>query len=47
VLAYESLAETCKRNGDKETAIRYFEKAAESEPQNPHWAFILDKLRAG
>jgi len=41
----ESLGETYKRNGDKKTAIGYFEKAAALEPGNQHWAYILQKLR--
>jgi D-alanyl-D-alanine-carboxypeptidase/D-alanyl-D-alanine-endopeptidase len=44
-LAYESLGETYKRNGNKKTAIQYFEKARELDPQNPHWAYILGKLK--
>jgi D-alanyl-D-alanine-carboxypeptidase/D-alanyl-D-alanine-endopeptidase len=44
-LAYESLGETYKRNNDKRTAIKYFEKAQELEPQNLHWIYILEKLK--
>jgi D-alanyl-D-alanine-carboxypeptidase/D-alanyl-D-alanine-endopeptidase len=44
-LAYESLGETFKRNNNKEKAIKCFERAFELDPQNPHWAYILDKLK--
>jgi tetratricopeptide (TPR) repeat protein len=44
-LVYESLAETHKRNKNKKTAIGYFEKAKELDPNNPHWTYMLDKLK--
>jgi D-alanyl-D-alanine-carboxypeptidase/D-alanyl-D-alanine-endopeptidase len=44
-LAYESLGETYRRNNNKEKAIKCFEKAFELDPQNPHWTYILNKLK--
>ena len=44
VLAIESLGETYKRNHNKKLAAKYFEKAKELDPQNPHWNYILKKL---
>jgi D-alanyl-D-alanine-carboxypeptidase/D-alanyl-D-alanine-endopeptidase len=46
VLACESLGETYKRNDNAAMAIKYFEQAMELEPDNPHWAFILEKLKS-
>jgi len=46
-LVYESLGETYKRNKNKEIAIKYFEKAFELDPDNPHWPYILAKLKRG
>lgn len=43
-MAYESLGEFYKRNGNKKRAITCFEKLVELEPQNLHWKFILNKL---
>lgn len=46
-LVYESLGEIYKRyQKDKKKALAYFEKAAQVEPSNPHWNFIIDKLKA-
>lgn len=45
-IAYESLGETYKRNKNKKAAVQYFEKSLELEPQNPHWTFILKKLKS-
>lgn len=45
-LVYESLGETYKRNKNKKMAIKYFETAFELDPQNPHWAYILAKLKS-
>ncbi len=42
---YESLGELYKRNGDKKSAVTYFEKLVIMEPQNTHWSFILNKLQ--
>jgi len=45
-LVYESLGEIYKRyQKDKKKALAYFEKAAQLEPSNPHWNFIIDKLK--
>jgi D-alanyl-D-alanine-carboxypeptidase/D-alanyl-D-alanine-endopeptidase len=44
-LVYESLGETYKRHRNKKAAVKYFEKARELDPQNPHWAYILHKLK--
>lgn len=44
-VVYESLAEIYRRNKDLTTAITYFEKARELEPQNSHWTYILKKLK--
>jgi len=44
-LVYESLGETYKRSKNKKIAIKYFEKAQELDPQNPHWTYILKKLK--
>jgi len=41
------LGETYKRNKNKEIAIKYFEKAFELDPDNPHWPYILAKLKRG
>ncbi|MCU7551387.1 beta-lactamase family protein [Chitinophagaceae bacterium LB-8] len=46
-LVYESLGETYKRNKNKKLAIKYFEKAFELDSQNPHWTYILEKLKSG
>jgi D-alanyl-D-alanine-carboxypeptidase/D-alanyl-D-alanine-endopeptidase len=43
---YENLGETYKRYRDKKTAIIYFEKALELDPQNRHCAYILEKLKS-
>ncbi len=43
-LVYESLGETYKRNRNKKRAVTSFEKARELDPQNPHWAYLLEKL---
>ena len=45
VLANESLGEIYKRTKKKKMAIIYFEKARELDPQNPHWNYILEKLK--
>jgi CubicO group peptidase (beta-lactamase class C family) len=45
-LVYESLGETYKRNRNKKLATKYFGKALELEPQNPHWAYMLKKLKS-
>lgn len=44
-LAYENLGEFYKRNKNKKSAIPCFEKARELDPQNPHWNYILEKLK--
>jgi CubicO group peptidase (beta-lactamase class C family) len=45
-LVYESLGEIYKRyQKDRKKALEYFEKAATLEPSNPHWNFIIDKLK--
>jgi CubicO group peptidase (beta-lactamase class C family) len=43
-LVFESLGEMHRRNNNRKMAIRYFEKARELDPQNPHWNFILEKI---
>jgi serine-type D-Ala-D-Ala carboxypeptidase/endopeptidase len=43
---YECLGETYKRNGNKALAITYFEKCAELEAPNPHWAWMVNKLKS-
>lgn len=43
-LVYESLGEIYKRTSKKVLAIKYFKKALENEPDNPHWSYILSKL---
>jgi serine-type D-Ala-D-Ala carboxypeptidase/endopeptidase len=42
---YESLGETYNRQGDKTKALTYFEKCAELESQNPHWTWMVKKLK--
>ncbi|MBK1896100.1 serine hydrolase [Chryseobacterium paridis] len=44
-LVYESLGEVYKRSHEHKKAIEYFEKARELEPQNPHWSFIISRLK--
>ena len=45
-LVYESLGEIYKRyQKDKKKALAYFEKAAQLEPFNLHWNFIVNKLK--
>ncbi|MBC7850853.1 MAG: serine hydrolase [Chitinophagaceae bacterium] len=43
--AYESLGETYRRNKNEKAGITYFEKAMKLDPQNLHWAFMLEKLK--
>jgi D-alanyl-D-alanine-carboxypeptidase/D-alanyl-D-alanine-endopeptidase len=45
-LVYESLGEIYKRNKNKKMAVQYFKKARELDPQNPHWTYILEKLKS-
>lgn len=42
---YECLGETYKRQGNKAKALTYFEKCAEIEPQNPHWSWMVNKIK--
>ena len=44
-LVYESLGETYRRNGNEKASIKYFEKAYELDSQNPHWTYILNKIK--
>jgi tetratricopeptide (TPR) repeat protein len=44
-LAYESLGETYKLNKNKKMAVKYFEKAFQSDPQNQHWTYMLENLK--
>lgn len=44
-LVYESLGEIYKRNKNPKTAISYFEKVRELDPENQHWNYILEKLK--
>ncbi|MBA4155839.1 serine hydrolase, partial [Flavobacterium sp.] len=44
-IVYESLGETYRRNKNKKVSVKYFEKAFELDPQNPHWTYILKKLK--
>jgi len=43
-LVYESLAEAYRRNKNKRKAKEYFEKARALDPQNLHFAYILERL---
>ena len=44
-LVYESLGETYRRNKNEKISVKYFEKAFELDPQNPHWTYILKKIK--
>lgn len=44
-MVYESLGEIYKRSGNKELAIKNFEFLAEKDTQNPHWAWMINKLK--
>jgi D-alanyl-D-alanine-carboxypeptidase/D-alanyl-D-alanine-endopeptidase len=46
-LVYESLGETYRRNGKEKSSIKYFEKALELDSQNPHWTYLLNKIKGG
>jgi D-alanyl-D-alanine-carboxypeptidase/D-alanyl-D-alanine-endopeptidase len=46
VVAYESLGETYKRNGNRQKAITNFEKARQLDPKNLHWDYVLNSLLA-
>jgi cytochrome c-type biogenesis protein CcmH/NrfG len=43
---YDSLGEAYMANGDKELAIRNYEKSIELNPQNTNGVGMLKKLRA-
>jgi CubicO group peptidase (beta-lactamase class C family) len=43
--AYDSLAEAYMRNGDKESAVKNYEKSLELNPQNKNGADMLKKLK--
>lgn len=40
-MVYESLAETYRRNGQKQKAIAYLEQAQKLEPDNQRWTWLL------
>jgi D-alanyl-D-alanine-carboxypeptidase/D-alanyl-D-alanine-endopeptidase len=44
-LVYESLAEIYQRNKDKKKAVEYFEKAHDLDLENPHWTYMINKLK--
>ena len=44
-IVYESLGEIYRRNKNEKISVKYFEKAFELDPQNPHWTYILKKLK--
>ena len=44
-IVYESLGETYRRNKNEKISVKYFEKAFELDPQNPHWTYILKKIK--
>ncbi|MFH6959350.1 serine hydrolase [Flavobacterium aquidurense] len=44
-LVYESLGEIYKRNKNTKMAVENFEKAKKLDPENPHWAYILEQIK--
>jgi serine-type D-Ala-D-Ala carboxypeptidase/endopeptidase len=44
-MVYESLGEIYKRSGNKELAIKNFEFLAGKDTQNPHWNWMINKLK--
>jgi len=44
-LVYESLGEIYRRNKNEKIAVKYFEKAFELDPENPHWPYMLEKIK--
>jgi len=44
---YDSMGEACLKSGDKEAAIRNYEKSLELDPSNQNAVTILEQIRAG